>query len=240
MGISKLQGCPWHIEYLKKGDKEPRRLRSKCVFFHTFDKTCLLLDKLCPGVTYCKSFSQKVSSLREVFPIPSDCTVADPIKIYGLLTNIAQRTKDVLNTCLLNPANTTTKEHKELFSQLVQYIGLEGIHVRSKDIRCFIYITILAYDHKYFSEFSAESLLPYVLDILWAASSSYDYNIRTLPQSRNIKTDLIQFISCNDFETEINNHQPTKCFKSYVDNLHLGYSFENMIRYLSLRNPTGL
>lgn len=49
MGISNLQGTPWHIETIRKNESEPRRHRSRCAYYHPL----LKINKQCHGSRRC-------------------------------------------------------------------------------------------------------------------------------------------------------------------------------------------
>ncbi|MBV6544661.1 hypothetical protein HT668_05405 [Ursidibacter maritimus] len=53
-----LSGSPWHVEYLRKAEDEPKRDRRKCKYYVDDDfQQCRILYKKCYGSRYCEHYS---------------------------------------------------------------------------------------------------------------------------------------------------------------------------------------
>jgi len=61
MSISQLQGTPWHIEYVKKIDKNRSKLR--CAYYNKETKNCLFKYGPCSSSTYCKYYTEDQRNL---------------------------------------------------------------------------------------------------------------------------------------------------------------------------------
>ena len=57
MGISRLQGTPWHVEQMHRKDGDDRRHKSRCQFYNPLTKQCK--DRWeCRGSRYCQEYIQ--------------------------------------------------------------------------------------------------------------------------------------------------------------------------------------
>lgn len=57
MGISQLQGTPWHLEQVHRKDGDDRRHKSRCQFYNPLTKQCK--DRWeCRGSRYCQEYIQ--------------------------------------------------------------------------------------------------------------------------------------------------------------------------------------
>lgn len=57
MGISQLQGTPWHLEQVHRKDGDERRHKSRCQFYNPLTKQCK--DRWeCRGSRYCQEYIQ--------------------------------------------------------------------------------------------------------------------------------------------------------------------------------------
>lgn len=57
MGISQLQGTPWHLEQMHRKEGDDRRHKSRCKFYNPITKQCK--DRWeCRGSRYCQEYEQ--------------------------------------------------------------------------------------------------------------------------------------------------------------------------------------
>ena len=57
MGISQLQGSPWHLEQMHRKEGDDRRHKSRCQFYNPLTKQCKDRWK-CIGSRYCQEYIQ--------------------------------------------------------------------------------------------------------------------------------------------------------------------------------------
>lgn len=77
MGISQLQGTPWHIEYLKKDEddkEEKRRHKNRCKFYKHYNNCKLInIHDRCFGSNNCRDYEEKTKENGKKFePIDID------------------------------------------------------------------------------------------------------------------------------------------------------------------------
>ncbi len=65
--MERLPDTPWHIGYTKKDDNDPRRHKSRCVYYQYGNCTCKELrgyyGKRCPGSAHCKYYATKEAEI---------------------------------------------------------------------------------------------------------------------------------------------------------------------------------
>ena len=107
--LGELQGTPWHIDFVRKSENDPRRHRSRCSHYQT-DKSCSIYG-ICIGSSHCKFYSDialenerkrsrtrektwKVSARHDLFP--NLVQLGDKIILYSLEEddNITVKIKD--------------------------------------------------------------------------------------------------------------------------------------------------
>ena len=60
----KLTGHPWHVGYLKKDEDDPRRHKSRCVYFSRDDSRkghCARRSGTCIGSAHCQDYKETVA-----------------------------------------------------------------------------------------------------------------------------------------------------------------------------------
>ena len=57
MGISHMQGTPWHVEGMNLNEGEDRRHRSRCVYYN--NHRCTSLGRKCIGSSHCPIYEEK-------------------------------------------------------------------------------------------------------------------------------------------------------------------------------------
>lgn len=57
MGISHMQGTPWHIEGMNLNEGEDRRHRSRCIYYN--NHKCTSLGRKCIGSSHCPIYEEK-------------------------------------------------------------------------------------------------------------------------------------------------------------------------------------
>ena len=55
MGVSNLQGTPWHVEQVHRKEGDDRRHKSRCLFYNPITKQCKDRWK-CNGSRYCRDY----------------------------------------------------------------------------------------------------------------------------------------------------------------------------------------
>ena len=55
MGLSSMQGTPWHIEIIRKSVDDERRNKKKCRYY--LNGKCSCYNFICPGSAHCDSYS---------------------------------------------------------------------------------------------------------------------------------------------------------------------------------------
>lgn len=55
MGLSSMQGTPWHIEIIRKSVDDERRSKKKCKYY--LNGKCSYYNFKCPGSAHCDSYS---------------------------------------------------------------------------------------------------------------------------------------------------------------------------------------
>lgn len=71
MGISQLQGTPWHVENLKMNEEDTRRHKKWCV--HNNDGFCELLDRACVGSKNCEKYEYNENYEKKSHELKDDC-----------------------------------------------------------------------------------------------------------------------------------------------------------------------
>ncbi len=56
MGLSRLEGIPWHVEKLKPPPEDEMRFRSACVYFRKIDEYCSMFQRRCYGPNHCEKY----------------------------------------------------------------------------------------------------------------------------------------------------------------------------------------
>jgi transcription elongation GreA/GreB family factor len=56
--LSRMQGSPWHVERMERGDGDERRHRSRCVHYHKPEKHCDYHNGPCYGSAHCKYYKE--------------------------------------------------------------------------------------------------------------------------------------------------------------------------------------
>ena len=59
MGVGQLQGTPWHIETLRKGEDDVRRHRARCVQYEKYDRHCKVFGDGCHGAANCPYYVER-------------------------------------------------------------------------------------------------------------------------------------------------------------------------------------
>lgn len=239
MGVSQLQGTPWHIEFLHSDQPGNKRLRTKCVFYHSKTIHCLLGGK-CSGVVNCSSYSEKTLDLRKIFPQPLSEDEIDPLNVLRMLNSVAEMIRPKLNAHLFGSPDTAVAAIKEALTELGQYIKIGSIHIISRDVRYLFYAIIAAYDHQVIRIISGKTILPFILDVFWMAFHDHDYKNLTILNGENSSLDIIDFISSSDFQSTIFAYRPSAFLIEYSAGLQNGFTHTNLIRYLAMRNPAGV
>jgi len=63
MSIGKLSGAPWHLETLKKSEKDQSRHRARCLKF--YKGLCMISAELCVGSRHCGSYKEGNETAEE-------------------------------------------------------------------------------------------------------------------------------------------------------------------------------
>lgn len=58
MGVSRMQGTPWHEEVLGRKEGDPRRHRSRCIYFERDMAQCSHYRGKCWGSAHCMHYSE--------------------------------------------------------------------------------------------------------------------------------------------------------------------------------------
>lgn len=74
MGVGRLQGTPWHSEYLKMREGDKRRDKRRCKH-HEADDQCRRAGTKCFGSSHCSHYKEK-----DITTIPAAESVAKPAK----------------------------------------------------------------------------------------------------------------------------------------------------------------
>lgn len=56
--LSRMQGSPWHVERMERGDGDKRRHRSRCVHYHKQEKHCDYYHGSCFGSAHCGHYKE--------------------------------------------------------------------------------------------------------------------------------------------------------------------------------------
>lgn len=56
MGISKLQGTPWHAERVHREEGDARRYKGRCKYYRDFDNQCNRRNGKCIGSAHCDEY----------------------------------------------------------------------------------------------------------------------------------------------------------------------------------------
>lgn len=62
--ISRMTGTPWHVDALRKDEKDDRRHKSRCVYYRKADESCGILNARCPGSAHCKYYSEDTGTQK--------------------------------------------------------------------------------------------------------------------------------------------------------------------------------
>ena len=57
--LGDMTGTPWHVERLTRAEGDPRRHRSRCVYFRKEDAYCCKYEFRCFGSAHCSSYKEK-------------------------------------------------------------------------------------------------------------------------------------------------------------------------------------
>ena len=61
MGISKhMTGSPWHVEKFTRQENDPRRHRSRCIYYNSSSKYCSYRCGQCAGAAHCSYYEEHV------------------------------------------------------------------------------------------------------------------------------------------------------------------------------------
>ena len=78
MGINQVMvGCPWHIEKMVREEGDPRRHRSRCIYYSKESSHCSKIVSKCGGAAHCNYYEEK----RVVEPVISDKKAFHGIKM---------------------------------------------------------------------------------------------------------------------------------------------------------------
>ena len=64
MGINRLTGTTWHVEKATRKDDDPKRHKSRCVYYRKSDSYCIQLVGKCGGSAHCKYYIEEERSLK--------------------------------------------------------------------------------------------------------------------------------------------------------------------------------
>ncbi|MCH4007592.1 MAG: GreA/GreB family elongation factor [Eubacterium sp.] len=56
--LSRMQGSPWHVERMERGDGDERRHRSRCIYFNKHGKHCVYYNGPCYGSAHCNYYKE--------------------------------------------------------------------------------------------------------------------------------------------------------------------------------------
>lgn len=56
--LSQLSGIPWHIEKMTREEGDPRRHRSKCIYYDKSNRGCIYMNGCCIGSAHCTVYSE--------------------------------------------------------------------------------------------------------------------------------------------------------------------------------------
>lgn len=110
-----LTGTPWHVERMTRQEGDPRRHKSRCVYYASKSKTCDYRNGTCIGSAHCMNYKERVHEA-----VQRENTISpNPIKHFEGIKEIP------IELVTVNPLKTKTPRQDKV-DTLIEYYRNNG------------------------------------------------------------------------------------------------------------------